>query len=438
MRGPASSFIGMTNRAVLTALAFSFLGVTAAAADIIIYGGMGHLSNRAQPIFGSIFEQRQEGTAHLRQELETVLRENVASTSFAWSDYPVVFDFRDANGIMAERRRAAGLGWNNIRPTILEMQETIGRVYTLAIVADLELVVQSEPLVEDDDYANMVASSATALLVDMETKEIVLSASDVRYATRLSRNDFLPDRHVRQLLIATYKNAAAVAVSKLATKMLNREPSDEFDRHMVTGTLFPGPVAQRIFGLSPWNNEVSSVCSLPPQCDAAEQCSKLIGLVSAVATSALSNAEKLVLPPIGWTYWADRSTNLIALNLVQPRGGLLEEVLTIKLPPESAEVKVLMEMYVANPRIVRTTQEAADQRVWLGSRFDTVTLKLYRYKTDPRDCAQSPAAMEILSVEGTHKSLVSAGDRNSSERFDQLYLFGAILDAGLNLEREIQ
>ena len=394
---------------------------------------MGHLSNRAQPIFGSIFEQRHGDSAHLRQELETDLREEVANTSFVWSDHPVVFDYRNANQIMQERRRAAGLDWNNIRPTILEMQETIGRVYTLAIVADLELVVQREPRVEDEDYANMVASSATALLVDMETEEIVLSASDVRHVIRLSRDDFLPDSYVRQLLIATYKNAAASAVSKLAEKMSSREPSDEFDRHMVTGTFFPGPVAQGIFGLSPWNNEASSVCSLPPQCDAAEQCSKLIGLVSAVATSALSNAEKLVLPPIGWTYWADRSTNLIALNLVQPRGGLLEEALTIRLPPESAEIKVLVEMYVANPRIVWTTQN----RVRLGSRFDTVALNLHRYETDPRDCAQSPAAMEVLRVEGTHRSLVSAGDRNSSERFDQLYVFGAILNAGLGLEREI-
>ena len=438
MRGTASSFIGMTTRAVLTALAFRFLGVTAAAADVIIYGGMGHLSNRAQPIFGSIFEQRHEDSAHLRQELETVLREEVAATEFAWGDYPVVFDYRDANRIMAERRRAVGLDWNKIRPTIPEMRETIGRVYTLAIVADLELVVQSEPLVEDGDYANMVASSATALLVDMETEEIVLSASDVRYETKFSRNDFLPDTYIRQLLIDTYKNAAAVAVSKLAAKMHGRTPSDEFDRHMVTGTLFPGPVAQGIFGLSPWNREVSSVCSLPPQCDGTEQCSKLIGLVSAVATSALSNAGRLVLPPIGWTYWADRSTNLIALNLVQPRGGLLEEVLTINLPPESAEMKVLVEMYVADPLIVRTTQETADQRVWVRRRFDTVKLKLRRYETDPRDCAQSRAAMEVLSVEGTHGSLVSAGDRNSTERFDQLYVFGAILDAGLNLEEEIR
>ena len=436
MRVAASNFIGMTTGAVLIALVFSFLGAAAAAAEVIIYGGMGHLSNRAQPIFGSIFEQRQEDTAHLRQDLETVLREEVAATSFAWSDYPVVFDYRDANRIMAERRRAAGLDWNNIRPTILEMRETIGRVYTLAIVADLELVVKSEPLVEDD-YANMVASSATALLVDMETEEIVLSASDVRYDIKFSRNDFLPDSSFRQLLIATYKNAAAVAVAKLAAKMRGRTPSDEFDRHMVTGALFPGPNAQGIFGLRPWNSNVSSVCSLPPQCDGAEQCSKLIGLVSAVATSAFSNAGRLVLPPIGWTYWADRSSNLIALNLVQPRGGLLEEVLTINLPPESAEVKVLVEMHVANPWI-EETRETADQRVWVRWRSDRVKLKLHRYETDPRDCAQSPAAMEVLSVEGRHQSLVSAGDRNSTERFDQLYVFGAILDAGMNLEEEIR
>ncbi|MCG8543731.1 MAG: hypothetical protein MJE12_05920 [Alphaproteobacteria bacterium] len=339
---------------------------------------------------------------------------------------------------MAGRYRSKGRQWTKLRPTIEELQETIGRVYALALVADLELDLKSPPHVDGADYANLVASSVTAILVDMETKEIVLSASDVRHKPIFKPGGFLSTRRIKEVLITTYKNAASAAVKKLQTRMATRKASDEFDRHMVTGTLFPGPTAQGLFKLKPWSSKISSICALPAQCAGTGVCSKLTGLVSAVATSALSNAGKLVLPPIGWNYWADRSTNLIALNLVQPRGGMFEEPLSFKLPAEAAEIKSLVEVYVSNPRINRASRQSADSRVWSGTRYDKALLKLHRYQTDPEDCGKAAVPKAVLRAEGTHASIVSAGYTTPSNEVVRLYALGAILDATKKLEKEIR
>lgn len=407
---------------------------------VIIYGGMGHLSNKAQPIFGAIFEGQAQDAPMLRQKMEQKLREKVTGTPFSWSDHPVIFDHQAANHIMDARFADQGQSWNKTITRMDDLIDQFDRVYTLAVVADLELNLTNPPHVDGADYANLVAASVTAVLVDMDTKEIALSASDTRHQPLFSPDGFLPEAQVTHLLTALYMNAAARSIDKLAQKMASRGPSDEFDRYMITGTIFPGKTSQSLFDLGPWRAaEVSSVCALPLQCETTGMCAKLIGLLSAVVTSAYSDAEKFVLPPIGWTYWSDRSTNLIALNLAQPRGGLLEDTLNIKLPAEEAEVKSLIEVHIAKPNINKATQQDSSQRVWAGTRSDTTAIKLHRYETDPHDCSKSPMpANEVLRVHGTHESAISAGYTDPGKDIRQFYTFSTILDAKEKLEREIR
>jgi hypothetical protein len=366
--------------------------------------------------------------------LETTLRTTISSTAFPWSASPVIIDVDDANAVM--RQRVAG--WDKVRPTILQLSEAFDTVYALAVVIDLELNIQSPPHVEGASYANLIGSSATALLVDMDTKRIVLSASDVRSTTLLTDDGFLPRAKVRSIMAATYMNAASAAVQKLADRMRGTRPSDPFDWHMVTGAIFPGAKAQELFSMRPWAGNVKSVCELSRQCDGAGLCAALDSLATSVATAALTDAGQAALPPYSWVYWASRSQNLIALNLVQPRGGIMEDVLRFRLDPVEADIKVIAEVHLSEPSIVRAQHTNANSAVWTGTRFDHGLVKMHRYMTAPYNCAMDAQHQGVVAGQGVHVSRVTVGYTEPDAAIRRFYAVGALLDAKGKLSEEVE
>lgn len=425
--------LALSSAIIATASTATQLGAKADDA-VIVYGGVAHLSNEAQPIFATLFTGGNEPGASLRRKLETSLRKTVSSIAFPWSAAPVVIDVDDANAVM--RQRVAG--WDKVRPTILQLGEAFDTVYALAVVIDLELDVKSPPHVEGASYANLIGSSATALLVDMDTKRIVLSASDVRSTTLVTDDGFLPRAKVTSIMAATYMNAASAAVQKLADRMRGTSPSDPFDWHMVTGAIFPGGKAQKLFDMRPWSGSVKSVCELPRQCDGAGSCAALNSLATSVATAALIDAGQAALPPYSWVYWASRSQNLIALNLVQPRGGIMEDVLRFRLDPVEADIKAIAEVHLSEPNIVRSQNANANSAVWTGTRFDHALVKMHRYTTDAYDCALDAKHQGVIAGQGVHESRVTAGYTEPDAAIRRFYAVGALLDAKGKLSKEVE
>ena len=399
--------------------------------NLIVYGGMGHLSNKAQPVFGSVFEGKVPAAKNFRRDTEAFLGKLISQSKFSWTNDPVIFDYEDANTIMKRVYSTRSEKWDKLRPSMDQLLEEFDRVYVLAIVADFELNVKSPPISNNSDYLNLLTASVTAVLVDMSTKEVILSDNHLEPHLQETSDNFLSKSEVSELLLLAYKKAAGAAVLKLADKMKRVSPSDAFDRHMVTGTIFPDPRAQAMFDLEPWGKQVESVCALPVQCGSDSSiCFKLAALTTSVTSRAMSDAGQLMLPPVGWTYWADRSTNLISLRLLQPRGSILEETLAIKIPPESAEVKVIAEMHVAEPRVVRNTGDDASKAVWIGTRYDKALLNVRRFETEYDNCKKVTFVPALISAEGTNASLVTANFQDLERDIERLYVFKAILDAG--------
>lgn len=388
----------MTKRISKLAAAVALVGVGAgqpAGADeqgaVVIYGGMGHLAKRAQPMFGAILEGNVGPGMELRRTIESRIQETARSTKLPWSPYPIVVDREDAVGVAKHCARMRGAAWTSDYPAMDDLRDLCGRILVLSVVADLEMHVPRPPLYDGDDYLENFFTGVTAVLTDPEDKSIVLSASAFGEASPgPTAHGFVSPARRAEIFADRYARTAVEAIALLQSQMQRTRPSDAFDRHMVAGIIVSDAKAFGSFELAPWRGAGGrSVCRLPDQCAGGEVCSKLYGLAASALTAALSRAGRLTMPPATWTYWTRRTKDLISLRLALARGAYWqEEELQIAGQPSEAEVKLIVQI----ARLSRTDL-ASKAGNYLAHRVHVAGLKLIPYRTDMDDCRK------VLSVE---------------------------------------
>ena len=337
-------------RPVLAALAcvalpFASAGAAAPGAapdNIVLFGGIGYIEEVGQ---GALFDLLTDETYRLEDATEGfVVRLNEAAGGLPrLSRYAIALDFADAERAVA---MSEGIDRAPARATA-ELPKFFDRTLGLFFVGSFEEHFSTRfPFTGADGavkhaYQDLFLASVSALVLDLETDEIVLSASAL--GTHSLRANDVPvedEETIRANFVRAYGNAAELALERLARLVEDAPVTADRERHMITGVWIDGAEAQAVYA---WRTpgRPRDMCRVPTGCHGAADCERLEGLLAHGATDMLSEAGLSTIPPLGWSEWRQDNAWEVSARFAIPqnRRSLTDRIRRINVDPRQARFK---------------------------------------------------------------------------------------------------
>ncbi len=347
---------------LLALLAAVLLPVTSAAAadrkvtptadtTLIVFGGIGYVEEDTQStLYDILIAERDggEGAYPVSNRLDTLVSGAPGATAGfpTLSDYPVALYRADAESAM----KAVSRGDTLPRYAIGSLETYFGRILGLIFIGSYEdhfTFEQRDPLKKGDSkiYSDYFTTSVSAVLFDLQTREIVLSSSAIGLdITKVASEPVYSEKDKRLHFAKSYLNAAELAFSRLrmlAAQTDARSLDNRDARHMVTGIWVGTQGARDLFE---WDKPEpgTDMCNIPNGCrPGSKKCGQLAGLLVHGLTSSLSEAGHATLPPLNFSDWRQDTAYEVGvrLHLPQDRKSMVGGLRRFSISPRLARIK---------------------------------------------------------------------------------------------------
>ncbi len=307
---------------------------------VVVYGGMGYLDKRAQPLLDRLIYGRGDGGP---APFVLEIRNHVVGRPLAAaiSVHPVVDDADDFARLVADKNAVDPAA---IRGQTLADEIAGSKVYVLSLVAGLEFDFQVPSATTMASFTrNGSLVTMTALLARPGSGEIVL-ASQASTAIVASEGE-------RPALDRAYADAARRAVDNLRRAAAGWQPDSS--KTMVTGVVLGGSTAARLFEFVPNTGAAANgPCAIELRCptnpEGESSCRKLQAALANLATEALAAKGRTMLPPRDFAVWADIAQDVggssVGLLRLPTTGGWYarDQLMALRIAPEEADEKVVV------------------------------------------------------------------------------------------------
>ena len=277
--------------------------------NIILYGGIGYTEEATQQ---TLFDLLTDGSYRLEDATEQMVIQLNRETGGLpqLSPYPVALLVDDAEAAIARELGKERAPFDSVT----KLQRYFDRVLGIFLVGSFEQhmgFVYPYQLTNGKvrhSYHDYFFTSVTALLLDLENDEIVLSASALSQVHNKSAASQINNpKEQQQQFLKAYTQASDKALERLVSLIQTRNLNkirDE-DRHIVTGVWVNGSNAGQLFQ---WQQPGASpnMCNIPSGCKpGSTACAQMAGLLAHGTTDALSAKGLITLPPLGWSTWRE-------------------------------------------------------------------------------------------------------------------------------------
>lgn len=314
---------------------------------IILYGGIGYTEEATQQ---TLFELLTNGSYQLEDATEQMVTRlnQVAGGLPQLSPYPIALLVDDAEAAIAEELGKKRAPFDSVT----ELQKYFGRVLGIFLVGSFEQQMGFDYPYQltngkvRHSYHDYFFTSITALLLDLENDEIVLSASALSQVhNKSAAHQINNPKERQQQFLKAYTQASDKALERLVTLIKTRNVNkirDE-DRHIVTGVWVNGSNAGKLFQ---WQQPGASpnMCNIPSGCKpGAKVCAQMAGLLAHGTTDALSAKGLITLPPLGWSTWRSDNAWEVAARFALPqnRKSLTDRLIDFSINPKQAANKYI-------------------------------------------------------------------------------------------------
>lgn len=405
---------------------------------LILFGGIGYINDSAQQYLYRLLTDQQF-------RLEDATDASVAELNLTQnglprlSPYPIALDLEDAEMSLADYLNAEQVPLDGVAHLERHFDQVLGLFFIGSYEQHMGFSYRY-PLANGDEqtaYHDYFFTSVSAVLFNLETDEILLSASALGHENSQAAAAPVTDKEA--FFIRAYNSAAKAALTRLtklvATRNLRQLRSE--DRHMVTGVWVNGQQAQDQFS---WRHPGASpdLCQVPSGCTPdSVDCAQFSALLAHGITDALSERGLITLPPLNWSQWrSDNAWEVSArFSLPENRRSLTDRLIEFSLDPSQTTHK-----YVAALDDIAFSRQADRKNPFLVTDQYLANLSLIRAHTTPGNCL-ADKGMEVVDHKDFYGVYASHHTRSQPEASkDQKNLFYqiALINALQNLPKEIR
>ena len=355
--------------------------------NIILYGGIGYTEEATQQ---TLFDLLTDGSYRLEDATEQMVIQLNRETGGLpqLSPYPVALLVDDAEAAIARELGKERAPFDSVT----KLQRYSDRVLGIFLVGSFEQhmgFVYPYQLMNGTvrhSYHDYFFTSVTALLLDLENDEIVLSASALSQVHNKSAASQINNpKEQQQQFLKAYTQASDKALERLVSLIQTRNLNkirDE-DRHIVTGVWVNGSNAGQLFQ---WQQPGASpnMCNIPSGCKpGSTACAQMAGLLAHGTTDALSAKGLITLPPLGWSTWRSDNAWEVAARFALPqnRKSLTDRLIDFSINPKQAANK-----YIATIDDIDSATSANGQEALLKVDEYVTNLSLIKAFTPPDSC----------------------------------------------------
>lgn len=400
--------------------------------NIILYGGVGYTKEAAQPM---LYQLLTDGTYRLEDTVEQLvikLNQNSGGVK-QLSPYPVALLVDDAEATIARELGKDQAPFDSVSHLPKYFDRVLG-IYLIGSYEqhmDFAYPYRMSDGTERTSYHDHFFTSVTALLMDLENDEVVLSASALGQVSSKSADQKMDRKKDQQhQFLKAYSQASDKALERLIALIQKKDLNKigDKDRHIVTGVWVNGDKASSLFQ---WKQPGASpnMCDIPFGCQSDSAiCAQMSGLLAHGVTDALSKKGLITLPPMGWSEWRGDNAWEVAARFALPqnRKSIVDRIIDISVDPKRAANKYI----AAIDDVDVETKE--DKKTPLISTDEYVTdLSLIKAVTPPNSCMPKREP-EILNknfygvYESTRLRTQAKANTEQQRFFHQIALFNAL------------
>ena len=359
---------------------------------LIIFGGIGHLEDGAQPEFARIIRGNAPDDQAAFRQLNIAINQQVAALAGRGA-----FGGRlSGHGLILRNDDAmAALTEVNGRPATVRdldaLPETFPDRFILMLAASLEteeVMVRKAGPVTLRVHVPIVGMSA--ILIKAGTGEILLAETVLR-EDQIDEDRLTGTATARFLQL--YVEAAERALERIAARMRTADVAtilDPWDRYMVIGAK-TGEDAVRLFNAGP-SPDRAAICGVPAVCRTGDHtCSAMVAVLSHGMSEALSQSGRLTVPALGWGSWTRSGEFRVGIQLRVPKGNsLVRDRQALRVSADAARYKVVasLDALWRQTQATRTPVIVEDHYL---ARVGATALE-----TDPLDCTRGHRSSTLL------------------------------------------
>lgn len=360
------------------------------ARTLVIYGDIEYLDPKAQPQLAGMLSNagrdrrlEDQRKALLNRLRDRVQRRDVSRALASWSTHPLAITLDDA---LKAVKKATGRDLPTSKSGRIEA--AFDKIFGLVFVGGFEqlAVLETPTRRQGTLYHDHFAVTVTALLYDLKTSEIVLSASAIDIQERGPVSRPLDDKgEIARSFAVAYGEAADDALQRLIA-LMNRMSAgaaeERWDTVMVTDLAMAGSKARQLFRFDGPDQADGNFCPVRTLCrQGGDACRKVVGLLTNGVTSALSEAGLRTLPPWTLADWATSAERQVTVTLRLPQfsSDIARASRRIRLDASEANVKII-------PRLDGIDETVKDLK--LATQHAYYSVLSYKEARDTRDSAR--------------------------------------------------
>lgn len=358
-----------------TLLAAACLGAIAAAAapepakadgPVVLYAGIGHLPNSADPTVVDLFRAGSARNANLLRSIARAGEAAAMENRIAWSDFPILVRPEDAQQAMTA---LTGRDWRGRTVQAPDLADAAGELLSLIVVLDTNLHAERARAGARPDHHFM--AWATAMLVKPGDGDVVMAASGSDET--MIRNRAVAEADHLGHYAEAYRNAAVNAIRQLARLSHRHSRTTSWDPMMVTRVVLGDQAVLDRYQAGHAENWNARVCDTGSQCR-GPWCEKLMGIAAQITTRSLTTAGALMLAPYHFNRGGETVSDQLSVRFGLARGpASYEDAIRITVAPNRAGSMIVAVI----PRLRSVIDLKKGSLV--GHRHHIASIRIYKY-----------------------------------------------------------